>query len=135
MSYNEGLFKTQDAIALTASIAYDVGLDYNKVIKNPSILAEKIGYQVGGKLLQPIVKDFTPKFLKDEEDFLYFTSNQIHFTTGLICLIHNYWGKNNNWKQSAKQGVIEGVSSYLGDQIRRKLSKNKDFKLQDEIII
>tara|TARA_Y100000310_G_scaffold343851_1_gene453503 strand:- start:3548 stop:3943 length:396 start_codon:yes stop_codon:yes gene_type:complete len=129
------LFKTNDAIALSASVAYEVGMDYNKVIKNPMILAEKASYQVGGKLLQPMINDFMPKFLKDKEDFLYLKSNQEHLTTGLLCFAHNYWGKNNNWKQSAKQGAIEGVSSLVGEQIRKSLSTNPNINLKDEIII
>ncbi len=124
------LFKTNDAIALGASVAYDIGMDYNKVVNNPLILAEKVSYQIGGKLLQPMLNDTLPKFIKPE-----WKSNQEHLTTGLLCFVHNYWGKNNNWKQSAKQGVVEGVSSLLGEQIRKSLSKNKDFKLEDEIII
>lgn len=129
------LFKTNDAIALSASMAYEVGMDYKKVVNNPMILVEKVSYQVGGKLLQPLINDFLPQFVKDKGDFLYLRSNQEHLTTGLLCFAHNYWGKNNNMKQSAKQGAIEGVSSLVGEQIRKSLSTNPNIKLKDEIII
>ena len=128
------LFKTNDLIALTASMAYEVGVDYNKVIKNPVILVEKISYQVGGKLLQPLINDFLPNFVKDTGDFLNWKSNQEHFTTGLLCLAHNYYGKNKNLKESAKQGAVEGVASLLGEQNRKALSTNPNIKLKDEII-
>lgn len=129
------LFKTNDAIALSASMAYEVGMDYKKVVNNPMILVEKVSYQVGGKLLQPLINDFLPQFVKDKGDFLYLRSNQEHLTTSLLCFAHNYWGKNNNMKQSAKQGAIEGVSSLVGEQIRKSLSTNPNIKLKDEIII
>jgi hypothetical protein len=132
---SDSLLKTNDLIALGLSLMYDVGVDYKKVMNNPIVVVEKVTYQVGGKLLQPMMNDVLPEFLRNKDDFFYFKSNQEHLTTGLIALGHYYLGKKKNLNESLIQGAVEGLSSYAGDQIRRTLSKNPEIKLKDEIII
>jgi len=132
MSY-QGLVKVNDAMGLGLSVAYDTGMDYKKV--NTTMLLEKSAYHIGGKLMQPMLNNFLPKFLKDKEDFLYTKSNQEHLTTGLIAGVYTYYGKNKTFKDAMMNAAIEGGSSYLGDQIRRSLSQNPDIKLKDDILL
>lgn len=132
MSY-QGLIKTNDAMALGLSVGYDSGLDYKKV--NTTMLIEKTSYHIGGKLLQPMIKNFIPQFLRNEGDFLYFRSNQEHITTALLAGTYNYFGKNNSLNKSMMAAVVEGGSSFLGDQLRRSLSQNPNIKLKDDLIL
>jgi hypothetical protein len=130
------LLKTNDLIAVGLSVAYDVGIDYKKVMNNPMVVVEKTAYQVGGKLLQPMVGDFLPNFMTEKDkDFLYFGSNQEHLATGLLCMTHLYWGKKRTLQDSIQQGAVEALASYAGNEIRKSLSQNPNVKLKDEIII
>jgi hypothetical protein len=132
MSY-QGLMKVSDLMGLGLSVAYDTSLDYNKV--NTTMLIEKSAYHIGGTMLQSVLNDFLPKFLKQEGDILYQRSNQESLTTSIIAGVYTYYGKNKSFKESIKIAAIEGASSFIGHEVRKALGKNPNFKLTDDVLL